>query len=169
MPEVQDVRRFLIFAREAGWPRVVLAAWENLAGPFEYIYRSFPVGIRIQCDVSQYSISGSCCIQVQGLIFIYRLWKKFLDYRWITSKFLQCQWPTKASTTTLGSKSRCKSSPGRTPLEQQQNAELKFSASNKEDDDSEKPRNRENIALAWPSEEEAVNKRQGRPGRGYSE
>ena len=51
------------------------------------------------------------------------------------------------------------------PLEQQQNAELKFSASNKEEEDSNKPRNRENIAL--PSEEEAVDKRQRRGYRDY--
>jgi len=62
----------------------------------------------------------------------------------------------KSSTTTLDSESGCKSSPGRTPLEQQQNTELKFSVSNKE-------------ALALPSEEEAVKKRQGRPGRGHSD
>lgn len=49
--------------------------------------------------------------------------------------------------TTLG-KRGCKFSP-----KQQQNAQLKFSASNKEEDDS-----RENVAL--PSEEEAVDKRQ---------
>ena len=47
-----------LVAREARWPCVVLAACE-LGWPiyiyfFEYIYRSFPVGIRIQCDVSQY-------------------------------------------------------------------------------------------------------------------
>ena len=51
---------------------------------------------------------------------------------------------------------------GRTPLEQEQNAELKFS--HKEEDDSRKPRSREKIAL--PSEEEAVTKRQR---RGYSD
>ena len=38
------------------------------------------------------------------------------------------------------------------------NAKLKFTVSNEEDDDSKKPRGRENIALH--SEEEAVNKRQ---------
>ena len=38
------------------------------------------------------------------------------------------------------------------------NAKLKFTVSNEENDDSQKPRGRENIAL--PSEEEAVNKRQ---------
>ena len=51
---------------------------------------------------------------------------------------------------------------GRSPLEQKQNAELKFS--HKEEDDSRKPRSREKIAL--PSEEEAVTKRQR---RGYSD
>ena len=44
------------------------------------------------------------------------------------SKFLQCKCPQK-QTTILDSKSGCKSLPGRTPLEQQQNAELKFSVS----------------------------------------
>ena len=71
---------------------------------------------------------------------------------------------TKANTTTLDSKSGCKSSPGRTPLNQQENAELKFSASNKEEYDSKKPRSREYIAL--PSEEETAKKRQR---RGYSD
>ena len=47
-------------------------------------------------------------------------------------------------------------------LEQQQNTELTFfsSASNKEEDDSNKPRSREIFAL--PSEEQAVDKRQRR-------
>ena len=58
---------------------------------------------------------------------------------WITSKFLQCNWPTKANTTTLDSKSGYRSSPGRTPLEQQQNAELKFSANNKDKENRKKP------------------------------
>ena len=50
----------------------------------------------------------------------------------------------------------------RTPLEQEQNAELKFS--DKEEDDSRKPRSREKIAL--PSEEQAVTNRER---RGYSD
>ena len=44
------------------------------------------------------------------------------------SKFLQCKCPQK-QTTILDSKSGCKSLLRRTPLEQQQNAELKFSVS----------------------------------------
>lgn len=54
---------------------------------------------------------------------------------------------------------------GRTPLEQEQNAELKFS--HKEEDDSRKPRSREKIAL--PSEEEAVTKRQRRRYSDYKQ
>ena len=45
-------------------------------------------------------------------------------------KFLQCKCPQK-QTTILDSKGGCKSLPRRTPLEQQQNAELKFRVSKK--------------------------------------
>ena len=89
----------------------------------------------------------------------------FKYYRWITSNFLQCNCPRKANTTLLHSKNECKFSPGRTPLGQQQNAELKFSAGNKEEKDSNKPRSRENIAL--PSEKETVDKRQRRGYKDY--
>ena len=92
-----EARRFRkvynLVAREAGWPRAVLAAcklgWPIYIYIFEYVYRSFPVGIRIQCDVSQY----------MHFRFMVVCERNFLDYRWITIKFLQCQWPTKASTT----------------------------------------------------------------------
>lgn len=79
--------------------------------------------------------------------FSYRLWKNILYYRWITTNFRQYNWPRKANKTTVYSKSGCKFSP-----EQEQNAELKFNASNKEEDDSRK-------SIALPSEEEAVDDR----------
>lgn len=79
--------------------------------------------------------------------FSYRLWKNILYYRWITTNFRQYNWSRKANKRTVYSKSGCKFSP-----EQEQNAELKFNASNKEEDDS-----RKNIAL--PSEEEAIDDR----------
>ena len=60
----------------------------------------------------------------------------------------------------LHSKSGCKFSQGRTPLRQQQNTELKFSTSSKEEDESNKPCSREKIAL--PREQEAINKKQNR-------
>ena len=112
-----------LVAREARWPRVVLAACE-LGWPIYIYFLNIYIGhfqLVSASSVTSRSIcfSGSCCIHVQDLIFIYRLWKKFLDYRWITSKFLQYQWPTRASTTILDSRSGCKSSPGRTLPEQQ--------------------------------------------------
>ena len=60
----------------------------------------------------------------------------------------------------LHSKSGCKFSQGRTSLRQQQNTELKFSTSSKEEDESNKPCSREKIAL--PREQEAINKKQNR-------
>ena len=120
--------------------------------------------------VSIYGVKTGSYNQIKGQIgmyfrFMVHYCVSFKYYRWITSNFLQCNCPRKANTTILHSKSGCKFSPGRTPLEQQQNAELKFSASNKEEEDSNKPRSRENIAL--PSEEEAVDKRQRRGYRDY--
>lgn len=79
--------------------------------------------------------------------FSYRLWKNILYYRWITTNFRRYNWSRKANKTTVYSKSGCKFSP-----EQEQNAELKFNASNKEEDDSRK-------SIALPSEEEAVDDR----------
>ena len=123
----------MLVAREARWPRVVLAACE-LGWPyiFEYIYRSFPVDVRIQCDVTQhmyfrFKVRYRVSFMLHMIIFR-RLWETFLHYRWIMTKFLQCKCPQKQATI-LDSKSGCKSLPGRTPLEQQQNAELKFSVS----------------------------------------
>ena len=74
----------MLVAREARWPRVVLAACE-LGWPyiFEYIYRSFPVDVRIQCDVTQhmyfrFKVRYRVSFMLHMIIFR-RLWETFLQ------------------------------------------------------------------------------------------
>ena len=78
--------RFITSSRAKRVDRAWSQRRANLAGPSIYIFLNIYIGHFQLVSASSVTsrsicISGSCCIHVQDLIFIYRLRKKFLDYR----------------------------------------------------------------------------------------
>ena len=108
-------KRFIISLRAKRVNRAWSSRCANLTGSYIFVWVYISV-ISGWCPhpVWRHPVYGAllCFIHVMHVFFV-------CETR-LTNKFLECKWHTKANTTTSG----CKSSPGpgRTPLEQQQNA-----------------------------------------------
>ena len=123
-----------------------------------YIYRSFPVRIRIQCDSTPYvfpvHVQLLCFIQVQGLMCYSSSVKEIFILSVNHGQFPSMPLTQKSKHNNSALIKWMQILAGKNSLEQQPNTELKFRKSNKEENDSKKPYSGENNAL--PSEEEAV-------------